>query len=178
MFSNFVIYNGFIDVSSFEEEIQQHSNNWLVNQSRQKTIPVQKYTENIILVNGVIYGKPSQDKLNESQIYAKTELYKDYPKLTNWLENNFSGLARITIVKLKPLAIVEPHVDVGSYYEKRDRYHLVIAGKYEYTVGNEKIIAVPGMLFCFNNQLTHSSKNILNEDRISVIFDVERNERI
>ena len=50
---------------------------------------------------------------------------------------------------------VGAHIDEGTYYLTRDRYHISIAGQYQYFVGNESIIVDAGTLFWFNNKMPH-----------------------
>jgi quercetin dioxygenase-like cupin family protein len=46
-----------------------------------------------------------------------------------------------------------------------------------YTVEDESFIVEPGTLFWFNNKLEHSAKNIGDEVRITLVFDVPHNKR-
>jgi mannose-6-phosphate isomerase-like protein (cupin superfamily) len=64
------------------------------------------------------------------------------------------------------------HIDEGTYYLTRDRYHLSIQGRYEYFVGDESVIVEPGTLLWFNNKLMHGTKNIGDVTRITFVFDV------
>lgn len=163
-----------INISAMAREIDLQSFLWHVDTQRQRNIYVQQHTEAITLVNGVRNGEGPQISFNDLQAYEKTPLWNMFPTVTNWLQTTFpTGLSRVLIVKLLPEKQVYKHVDSGSYYRARTRFHLVLKGRYVYNVGNESIIASPGMLFCFNNSLTHNSLNLENEDRVSVIFDVE-----
>jgi quercetin dioxygenase-like cupin family protein len=67
---------------------------------------------------------------------------------------------------------VGQHIDIGSYYQTRDRYHLAIQGRYKYTVGNESYIVNPGTLLWFNNKLPHGTENVGDEVRVTFVFDV------
>lgn len=164
-----------INTLPFLVEIQDQPELWLFDTGRQDNIVVQQHTQNITLVNGIIEGEFTHDKFNDSQLYAKTALYDKFPKITSILHKVFPhGLSRIMIVKLLPGKEVLPHIDHGAYYRARNRFHLVLQGEYEYEVGDEKIVAKPGMLFRFNNQLMHRAVNLTAGDRISIIFDVER----
>ena len=67
---------------------------------------------------------------------------------------------------------VGAHIDEGTYYLTRDRYHLSIAGQYQYFVGNETAIVDPGTLFWFNNKMPHGAVNLGEETRITFVFDL------
>jgi mannose-6-phosphate isomerase-like protein (cupin superfamily) len=64
------------------------------------------------------------------------------------------------------------HIDEGTYYVTRDRYHLSILGRYRYFVGDEYVDVEPGTLLWFNNKELHGTKNIGNCTRITFVFDV------
>ena len=163
-----------IDIVGMLNEVESQSHLWTVDTGRQSNIYVQQHTQSITLVNAIRNNDESQISINDLQAYAKTQMWDQFPTVTNWLQKTFpGGLSRILIVKLLPEKEVYPHVDAGSYYRVRSRFHLALKGKYAYNVGNETVIVNPGTLFCFNNSLTHSSQNLKNEDRISIIFDVE-----
>lgn len=92
------------------------------------------------------------------------------------LENTFIDpslkLRRAGFMKLDPLQGVPPHKDEGVYFDHVIRYHLGIKGRYQYNVDNKRLIVDPGTLFCFNNHLLHSTQNLTEEERITLIFDV------
>jgi len=68
--------------------------------------------------------------------------------------------------------IVGAHIDEGTYYLTRDRYHLSILGRYQYFCGTGSVIVEPGTLLWFNNKLPHGTVNIGNETRITFVFDM------
>jgi mannose-6-phosphate isomerase-like protein (cupin superfamily) len=169
-----ILYNN-IDVKTILEEII--TDHWAVNTSRQR-LKEHVHTETISLVQGyetVPDPKSKYKDARNSHAYRPTSLYEHYPETLKTLKTFFPvGLSRIAIIKLKAGKRVFPHFDHGRYYEARNRYHLVVTGSYEYTVGDETEQILPGMLFWFDNQQTHSAFNNSEEDRISVIFDVEK----
>ena len=68
--------------------------------------------------------------------------------------------------------MVGAHIDEGTYYQDKDRYHLSIKGQYQYFVGNESIIVDSGTLMWFNNKMPHGAVNLGDETRITFVFDV------
>ena len=68
--------------------------------------------------------------------------------------------------------IVGAHIDEGTYYQTRNRYHLSILGRYQYFCGKESVIVEPGTLLWFNNKLPHGTVNVGDETRITFVFDI------
>ena len=77
--------------------------------------------------------------------------------------------------KLPVGGAVGSHIDDGTYYLKKDRYHLSLQGKYRYECNGEEHIIEPGTFFWFSNKLTHSALNVGDVDRITFVFDVPHN---
>ena len=67
---------------------------------------------------------------------------------------------------------VGAHIDEGTYYHTRDRYHISIAGQYQYFVGGESTVIDAGTLFWFNNKMPHGAVNLGEESRITFVFDM------
>ena len=76
------------------------------------------------------------------------------------------------IVYLEPNGEVFPHPDAGNHYKDKDRFHLVLFGTYDFTVGGITKTLNEGELWWFDNKKVHSVKNLLDKPRICVIFDV------
>lgn len=150
-------------------EVEQLSDLWLLDTIRQNTGEIHRHTQSVHLIL-----TESVTDINKSNTYLKTDAYNRCPIIINWLEKSFPiGLSRVSIIKLLPEQSVDSHVDVGIYYRKRTRFHLVIKGSYTYNVGDECIVARAGTLFCFNNSEIHYSHNLEKDDRITIVFDVE-----
>ena len=161
-----------IDIVGMLNEVESQPHWWLFVTNRQRNIPVQRYTQSIQLVSS--FCENNTIRQIDSHLYKKTGIWNQFPIITSWLQKTFpAGLSWISIIKLLPEKEVYEHMDYGAYYRVRTRFHLVLKGRYSYTVGDETIIAKAGTLFCFNNSLIHSAHNLENEDRIAVIFDVE-----
>lgn len=172
--SNIRIISEKIDVSKIIDELNMHPEHWLVDTRRQRNLPEQLYTETINLVIGYD-PNPAVKDVRDSHTYKPAPLYEYYPETIKILKTLFPvGLSRVAIVKLKPSKPVLPHIDLGTYYKVRDRYHLVISGSYLYQVEEESKQVSAGTLFWFDNKKDHAAFNNTLEDRISVIFDVEK----
>ena len=84
-------------------------------------------------------------------------------------------LGRALIVRLRPGGEVLPHIDDGSYYAIRDRYHLPIASKPGGSIlgtSREEVEMKPGELWWLPNKQRHWARNLSATDRIHLIFDV------
>jgi len=172
--SNIKTISETVDVSKIVDELNMHPEHWLVDTRRQLFLSVQMHTETINLVVGY-ETNPKITDIRNSHSYRPGPLYEYYPETIKMLKTFFPvGLSRIAIVKLKSSKLVLPHIDLGTYYKVRDRYHLVISGSYLYQVEEESKQVTAGTLFWFDNKKVHSALNNSSEDRISVIFDVEQ----
>ena len=167
-----------IDVSELVEELAQHPEDWQYNTYRQEDIEAQQHTETISLIGVHIPEGFTRWKANNApgNSLCSTPITNHYPKAMAWMRARFPlpdfSLQRCAYVKLKPLKEVYAHIDEGTYYAERERYHLSITGRYEYFVGDESLIVEPGTLFWFDNTIMHSSRNLEDEDRIVLVFDI------
>jgi outer membrane protein assembly factor BamB/orotate phosphoribosyltransferase len=164
-----------IDVASLLEEIDLQEEAWLIATGRQDKIRVQKDTNTIFLRAAV--SRPDLN-VNENQETCLTPVAKRFPRALAFL-NEFAAeincqLSRATIVRLKPRSQVFRHVDQGSYYFLRDRFHLVLrspAGSVLMS-GGETVRMQEGELWWFDNKQYHESHNESDEWRIHYIFDM------
>jgi len=124
-----------------------------------------------LIMGGV---KSKEDFVGDSEINIKTPAYQHHSEIRKILKKEFGGeeIHRCGFLSLPIDEIVGAHIDEGTYYLTRDRYHLSILGRYQYFVGNETVIVDPGTLFWFNNKLPHGTVNIADEVRITFVFDI------
>jgi len=121
--------------------------------------------------------KPKEDPKN-AEGREPTPLFFHYDEVHKfWKENKIYKTGRAAFFKLKPDGRVLKHIDLGTYYHTKDRYHLSLQSRYHYIVGDEEMIVEPGTFFWFNNKLPHSAHNIGDVDRVSLVFDVPHNKR-
>lgn len=101
-----------------------------------------------------------------------------FPDTLKWL-NDFafrqnSVLFRAIVVRLNPGGIVLPHVDTGTYYQGKDRYHFVLESDgSEMRWGEETWTYRTGDVFWFNNHVEHSAHNPGQNPRTHLIFDMQ-----
>ena len=122
------------------------------------------------LVVGVVATK--EDYVGDSEMSSRTPAYNRHTEIVGFLKRNFKKFDRCGFLSLPIGGEVGQHIDIGNYYQTRDRYHLAIQGSYVYTVGGESVKIDAGDLFWFNNKLSHGTKNVGDIVRITFVFDV------
>ncbi|NBX72049.1 hypothetical protein EBQ91_03950 [bacterium] len=166
-----------IDVSKVIKQLKKYSEDW---GSQQKLENVElkdphTHTTSVDVLQLIMGGieKPGQ-LVGDSEICTKTPAYQHHSEIRKILKKEFGGqeIHRCGFLSLPIDEIVGAHIDEGTYYLTRDRYHLSISGRYQYFVGNETVIVDPGTLFWFNNKLPHGTVNIADEVRITFVFDI------
>src|ERR1700691_367937 len=164
-----------IEIAPLLTEIQAKQEAWLLNTSRQDKVQVQRDT-NTIFLRGHVRRPDLQ--VNENQESRFTDTSKSFPRavalMTSFAKEMNAHLSRATIVRLKPKSKVFRHVDAGSYYFVRDRYHIVLyssAGSVMVS-GNEWVRMREGELWWFDNKQYHEACNESDEWRIHYIFDL------
>ena len=121
----------------------------------------------------VMGGVESLDQyVGDTEICIPTPAAKHHTEIIGFLKRNFKKFSRCGFLSLPVGGEVGKHIDIGTYYQTRDRYHLSIQGRYIYTVGDESVTVEPGTLLWFNNKLPHGTKNIGDCVRVTFVFDV------
>jgi hypothetical protein len=169
-----------IDVSKIVKQLHQYKEDWGSQKEINKTqqLDSTKYTVTTDVLQLIIGGVNSEDEyVGDTEICIKTPAYYKHTEVINFVEKRFKKLRRCAFLSLYPGEKVGLHIDEGTYYLTKDRYHLSIQGTYEYICGNEKIIVEPGTFFWFNNKLPHSATNIGNDVRITFVFDVPHHKK-
>jgi hypothetical protein len=164
-----------VNVVPLLAEIGANEKLWLMNTSRQDKIRVQRDTNTIFICSPV--RRPDL-QVNENQESRFTDNSRLFPRavefMTTFAKEMDAHLSRATIVRLKPRSQVLRHIDVGSYYFIRNRYHLVLyssAGSV-LTSGDERVRMQAGELWWFNNKEYHDACNESHEWRLHFIFDL------
>jgi mannose-6-phosphate isomerase-like protein (cupin superfamily) len=111
--------------------------------------------------------------VGDSELCVPTPAFSRHTEILRVLGRYFRDVSRCAFVKLPVGKNVGGHIDQGSYYLTRDRYHISIQGKYKYIVGDEYVVITPGMLVWFNNKVTHGTENLGDVPRITFVFDVK-----
>jgi hypothetical protein len=164
-----------IDVSKIQTQLKKHPGDW-GSQKGLDNVELKdphQYITSVDVLQLVMGGieTPGQ-QVGDTEICIKTPAYKNHSEIRKYLKKYFPTMYRCGFLALPIDEIVGAHIDEGTYYLTKDRYHLSIQGRYQYFVGNESIIVEPGTLFWFNNKLPHGTVNIADEVRITFVFDV------
>lgn len=164
-----------IDVAPLLEEVRSQEQAWLLNTSRQDKIKVQRDTNTIFLSSPVARPDLNVNENQETKLTAVANLFPKALAFMEWVaKERGAELSRATIVRLKPKSQVSRHIDVGSYYFIRDRFHLVLyssAGSVLMS-GGEQVRMREGELWWFDNKQYHEACNESDEWRIHYIFDL------
>jgi len=122
----------------------------------------------------LIMGGVTNEKeyVGHTELCKPTDAYYHHTHIVSFLKRNFHTHRRCGFLSLPVGGEVGTHIDIGSYYQTKDRYHLSIQGRYIYTVGDESVTVEPGTLLWFNNKLPHGTKNIGDCVRVTFVFDV------
>ena len=165
-----------IDVSKVIEQLEQYSDDWYIQRKGTDTLLERGYADievgNLQLIVGAV--KKKEDFVGASQISRPTAAYQRHTEVIKIIKRELRGaeIHRCGFLLLPVDGYVGAHIDEGTYYKTRDRYHLSIAGQYQYFVGNESVIVDPGTLLWFNNKLPHGAVNTADEPRVTFVFDV------
>jgi len=127
-----------------------------------------------LVIGGVIDPK---DYVGDTEICVSTPAYERHTEIIGFLKRNFHSFSRCGFLSLEVDGEVGQHIDQGTYYQTKDRYHLSIQGRYDYTVGGETVTVEPGTLLWFNNKLMHGTKNVGDCTRITYVFDVPHSKK-
>ena len=169
-----------INVSKILEQLKQYPEDWgsQKNIKDSEQLDPTEYTVTVDVLQLIIGGLETEDQyVGNSEICIKTPAYEKHTEVISYLSKYFKKLRRCGFLALPVGEIVGSHIDEGTYYLTKDRYHLSIQGKYEYTVGDETTTIEPGTLFWFNNKLPHKAVNIGDNIRITFVFDVPHHKR-
>lgn len=164
-----------INVAPLLEEVNSQEQAWLIDTGRQAKIRVQRDTNTIFLSAAV--HRPDLH-INENQETRLTPVSKLFPRalafMTEFAQEMNCRLSRATIVRLKPKSHVFRHIDAGSYYFLRDRFHLVLRSCTGSVLmsGGETVRMQEGELWWFDNKQYHESHNESGDWRIHYIFDL------
>ena len=169
-----------VDVSKILEQLKQYPEDWGSQKNIKDTeqLDSNKYTVTVDVLQLIMGGITKEGEyVGNTEICNKTPAYEHHTEVLKFVFDRFKKLRRCAFLSLPVGEMVGSHIDEGTYYLTKDRYHLSIQGKYEYSVGDEVVIIEPGTLFWFNNKLPHKAVNIGDNVRITFVFDVPHHKR-
>lgn len=175
--SNFRFIDRNVDVSKILKQLHNYADDWnYISRLNGKGVGGDLDPYGFLpLVMALV--DPGEDPKNAEKT-EKTKLYKKHSEIRKWLRRQgIMQTSRAAFFRLKPGDAVGRHVDEGTYYLTRDRYHLSIEGTYDYEVGGEWHTIQPGTFFWFDNKKYHQAINNGKIDRLTFVFDVPKSER-
>jgi hypothetical protein len=177
--NNIQIIKTDINVSKILKQLKNNPEGWntQMNMTNAKSLLDQGFPEVDVGVLQLTIGGVHNvnDYVGNTEICINTPLYTVHTETVRFLKRNgFKNHSRCGFLSLPVGCVVGKHIDIGTYYHTRDRYHLSIQGVYKYSVGDESAIVNPGTLFKFDNSIEHGTENIGNDVRITFVFDVPR----
>lgn len=167
-----------INVSKILEQLKKYPRDWDAQRNAEGAMSLldQGFPEVqagvLQLIIGVVSSK--DEYVGDSEVSTKTQAFDHHSHITSFLKRHFKKFDRCGFLSLPIGGEVGQHIDIGKYYQTRDRYHLAIQGSYDYTVGGETVRINAGDLIWFNNKLSHGTKNIEDCVRITFVFDVPK----
>tara|TARA_Y200000002_G_scaffold324037_1_gene285469 strand:+ start:40 stop:582 length:543 start_codon:yes stop_codon:yes gene_type:complete len=165
-----------IDVTKVKEQLEQYSDDWYIQRKGTDTLLEKGYADidvgNLQLIIGAVTKK--EDFVGDSELSRPTSAYERHTEIIKLVTDEFPDreIHRCGFLSLPVDGYVGAHIDEGTYYHTRDRYHISIAGQYQYFVGGESTVIDAGTLFWFNNKMPHGAVNLGEESRITFVFDM------
>lgn len=165
-----------INVSRIARQLKQYPEDWMAQRNIEGTLSLldRGYDDipvgNLQLVMGGV--EKAEDFVGDSEICIPTPALEHHTEIVSFMKRHFKTFSRCGFLSLPVGGEVGRHIDEGSYYLTRDRYHLSIQGRYRYFVGDEFYDVEPGTLLWFNNKLMHGTENIGDCTRVTFVFDV------
>ena len=167
-----------VDTMPLLQELDAVPELWLSDTSRQSKIRCQRQTQNIFLrgpKKPLPPGVKNANDVQDSRLSIAAKMFPCTLEFCNSMARMQRGtLGRATLVALLPLGRVFPHIDSGTYYQFRDRYHLVIRSSNGSRIATDsgEVLMREGEVWVFNNKVRHWAKNPSNKPRIHLIFDL------
>jgi hypothetical protein len=169
--SNFKFIKKNVDISKIAKQVLDNPTDWQAVSTYKNTAGDQNPYGFLPLVMAVV--RNAGDSPKDTELQMNTPLFKKYTEIRKWLRNHkIYNTSRAAFFRLKPGDSVGRHIDDGSYYLTRDRFHLSLQGTYAYDVDGETHIIEPGTFFWFDNKKYHKALNVSDVDRITFVFDV------
>ena len=139
-----------IDVSKVTEQLRKNPADWnhqkkqegvrsLVDEHGFDDLPI----SNLQLTIGAV--KKKKDFVGDSELSVNTPAYKRHTEIFKLIKEDFGKkeIYRCGFLALPIDEYVGAHIDEGTYYKTKDRYHLSIMGEYQYFTGCDSIIVKP-----------------------------------
>jgi len=169
-----------INVSKIKSQLEKYKEDWgnqkQIDGAKQIDPDFHKIEADVLQL--VIGATTKQEEMAyNTELSIKTPAYDRHTEIVKFMKRHFHTHSRCGFLSLPVGEIVGTHIDQGTYYQTKDRYHLSIQGRYKYHCGDEEMIVEPGTLLWFNNKKPHGAENVGDELRITFVFDVPHNKK-
>ena len=177
MLNNFKRHFSDIDTREIFSELERNEDAWKIDTARQRLVKVQRNTESIVL-RGAVIREPGV-VIEDVQDAMETKAAPLFPTTLRWLYQTASALhgipGRALFARLKPQSQVYRHIDLGAYYARRSRFHLVVQSTLGSPMicGDEELTMRERELWWFDNKKPHEAHNLSDQPRVHLIFDLE-----
>ena len=169
-----------INVEKIKRQLVEFDSDWNSQQQEPGTSmqDPHKFTSTVDVLQLVMGGIEKEGQyVGDTELCYQLPALKHHTEMVNFLKRHFHAVRRCAFFRIPVGHKVGKHIDFGTYYLDKDRYHLSISGRYQYTVYDpdgtvDQVVIEPGTLFWFDNKLEHESENIADEPRVAFIFDV------
>ena len=165
-----------INVSKILKQLEQYTEDWGGQRKLEdaESLLNRGYKDVQAGVLQLVMGgvEKAEDFVGNTELCIPTEAYNRHTEIIGFLKRHFKDFKRCGFLSLPLGGTVGLHIDEGTYYQTKDRYHLSIQGSYNYICGGEMVRVDPGTLLWFNNKLMHGTENVGDCTRITFVFDV------
>jgi hypothetical protein len=167
---------GEFNIESIKNEVSNFSEEWLLDNSRQKKGYTHADTEMFRICETDYEWVVGQPLITNQRNSLKTKLAQDELDLIHkTLEEYYSGkIIRSEFIKLKANSFIRKHVDGGAmlHYSRRVHIPIITNPLTTFTVMDNTIHMKEGLWYEINNQMPHAVVNATNFDRTHLIVDV------
>lgn len=165
-----------IDVSGVIDDLKKYPDDWESQKSIDQADSLLNYGWDYLpigVLQMVIAGQMFENQfIGDSEYCYPTPAYPNHLNMIRLLMDRFTQFRRCGFLSMPVGGSVGKHIDEGTYYLTKDRYHFSILGRYKYMVGDEEAIIEPGTFFWFNNKLPHGAENVGDCTRVAFVVDV------
>jgi hypothetical protein len=118
-----------VDVSKILEQLKQYPEDWGSQKNLKdiEQLDPSQYTVTVDVLQLIIGGIEKEGQyVGDTEICIQTPAYEKHTEIFRFLKTYFKKLRRCAFLALPVGEIVGTHIDEGTYYLTKDRYHLSI----------------------------------------------------
>jgi len=172
--------HGSYDIDLIKGHIDNFSDKWFINTSRQNSYYVHKDTNSYFLYATDLQWKKDQNFIVQTAS-KDIELLSLLEPIISDLEHLHNGTrGMVLLIKLKAGQSIPPHHDSGEYLMLSRRHHIPIVTTSDvfFGVGSETVSMQAGECWEINNSRIHFVNNKSEIDRVHLLIDIMPNKEI